>query len=125
MMKPGNRVTGVNINPNRQGEYDRIRPQGGRSFRALQSLGSEYRRDSGKRDGGTGDVSERRGCTSGANAFLEGAANRGGKTLRARRLSGVAAQELLNSHSSSYPPPNAQQRLSGMAPGTLPPVPLL
>ncbi len=30
MMKPGNRVTRVNINPNRQGEYDRIRPQGGR-----------------------------------------------------------------------------------------------
>src|SRR5208283_344269 len=71
MMKPGNRGTCVDINPSRQDGYDRIRPQGGRGFRALQSLGIEYRRKSGKRDVGAGDLSERRGGASGANAFLE------------------------------------------------------
>src|SRR6266849_8100455 len=120
MMKLGNRVTRVNINPNRQGEYDRIRPQGGRRFRAFQSLGSEYRRDSGKRDGGTGDVSERRGCTGGANAFLEGAANGGGKALRVRRFSGDAAQKLLNCLSSSSPSANARRQFPQLAACPLP-----
>src|SRR5208282_2301172 len=104
MMKLGNRNARVNINSNRQDGYDGIRPQGGRGFRALQPLGSEYRRDSGERDGGTGDVSERRGGAGGANAFLQGAAHRGGKALRVRGLSGNPSQEFLNSLPSSYRP---------------------
>src|SRR5271154_6568552 len=95
MIEPGNRDTRVNINPNRQDGYDRIRPQGRRGFRTLQSLGSEYRRNSGKRDSGTGNVSERRGCAGGANPFLEGAAYGGGKAIRVRGLSGNTAQEFL------------------------------
>src|ERR1019366_9085601 len=87
----------------------RIRPQGRRGFRALQPLGSEYLRDSGKRDEGTGDVSERRGGTRGANAFLEGAANGGGKALRVRGLSGDAAQEFLNHLPTSSPPKNVRR----------------
>ena len=84
IMKLVNRNSRVNISPNRQDDYDRIRPQGGGSFRALQSFGSEHRRDSGIRDGGTGGVSERRGGASGANAFIEGAANGSRKALRVR-----------------------------------------
>src|ERR1700675_78973 len=111
MMKPGDRNLRVNINPSRQDDYDRIRPQGGRSFRALQSLGSEYRRDSGKRDGGTGDVSERRSCARGANTFVEGAAKGGGEALRVRRLFGDTTKEFLNCHSASDRPGNARWQL--------------
>src|SRR5208282_5583896 len=67
------------------------------------SLGNEYRGNSGKRDIGTGDVSERRGCAGCTNPFLEGAANGGGKASRVRGLSGKAAQESLNSLLSKYP----------------------
>src|SRR5208282_2138722 len=95
MRKPGNRGTRVNINPNRQDVYDRIRPQGGRGFRALQPLGSEHRRDSGKRDGGTGDLFERRSGAGGANPFLECAANGGGKALQVRGFSGNTSQKFL------------------------------
>jgi rare lipoprotein A len=84
------------MHSNRQGEYDRIRPQGGRGFRAFQSLGSEYRRDSGKRDGGTCDVLERRSGSGSENAFLKGVANRGGQALGIRGLSGNAPQEFLS-----------------------------
>ena len=45
---------------------------------------------------GVGDVSERRGSAGGANAFLEGAADGGGKAFPVRGLSGNAAQEFLN-----------------------------
>src|SRR6202522_2242231 len=96
MVEPGKRDSRVNIKPNRQDEYERIRPQGGRGFRAFQSLGGQYRRHSGKRDGGTGDVFERRGRAGGANSLLEGAANGGGKAFRVRRLSGNPAQGFLN-----------------------------
>src|SRR5208282_2233104 len=111
IMKPGNRDTRVDINPSRQGVYDRIRPQGGRNFRAHQPLGSEYLRDSGKRDEATGDVPERRGRTSGANAFLEGAANGGGKARRVRGLSGNTAQGFLSRLPSSCPSKNTRRRL--------------
>src|SRR5208282_4127063 len=109
MMKPGNRGTRVDINPSRQGAHDRIRPQGGRGFRAHQPLGGEYLRNSGKRDEGTGVVSERRGCTSRANAFLEGAANGGRKARRVRGLSGNTAQGFLNCLPSSCPPKNTRR----------------
>src|SRR5208283_186336 len=96
-MRLGNRGIRVNINPNRQDGYDRIRPQGGRGFGALQSLGSQHGRDYGKRDGGTGHVSERRGGAGGADPFLEGPANGGGKACGVRGLSGERAQEVLSS----------------------------
>src|SRR5208283_1276112 len=96
-MRLGDRGTRVNIIPNRQDGYDRIRPQGRRCFRALQSLGSQRRRGSGKGDGGTGDVPERRGGAGGADPFLEGPANGGGKACGVRGLSGERAQEVLSS----------------------------
>src|ERR1039458_8227422 len=110
IIKPCERGPRVDINPSRQGAYDRIRPQGGRGFRGLQPLGSEYLRDSGKRDEGTGGVSERRGCTSGANPFLEGAANGGGKALRVRGFSGNTAQGFLNCLPSSCLPKKTRRR---------------
>src|SRR5208337_2590557 len=116
MMKPGNRGTCVDINPSRQDGYDRIRPQGGRGFRALQSLGIEYRRKSGKRDVGAGDLSERRGGASGANAFLESAANGCGKALQVRGLFGNTAQEFLNCFLSSYARKKARRPSLGACP---------
>jgi rare lipoprotein A len=101
MSKLGNRDSRVKINLNRQDGYDRIRPQGRGGFRALQSLGGEYCRDSGERDGGTGDVSERRGCAGRANPLLESAADGSRETRRVRRLSRNASQELVNNLSSS------------------------
>src|ERR1019366_8691569 len=46
------------------------------------------------------------GCTSGANPFLEGAANGGGKALRVRGFSGNTAQGFLNCLPSSCRPEN-------------------
>src|ERR1700686_1303363 len=119
MMEPGNLNLRMKINPSRQDDYDRIRPQGGRSFRSLQSLGSEYRRDSGERDGGTGGVSERRGCASGANTFVEGAANGGGEALRVRGLFGDTAKEFLNCLPSSNPPRVARRPPAAWSPPCL------
>ena len=110
-----NRGRRVNIRLKWQGEYDGIRPQGGRRFCALQSLGSKHRRDSGKRDGGIGDVFERRGCASGAKPLLEGAANGGGKDLSVRGLSGNAAQEFLKSFPASCLPEHARRLRRGTA----------
>src|SRR6202451_289406 len=95
-METGNRSRIVNIKPSTQDEYDRIRPQGGRCFRAVQPLGGEYCRNFGERDGGAGELSERRGCASSAKSFLEGLTNRGGETVVVCGLSGNAAQEFLN-----------------------------
>src|SRR6202167_3223530 len=96
IMKTGDRGTRVNINLKWQDEYDGIRPQGRGCIRSLQSLRSQHRRDSGKRDSSIGHVSERRGGASRAKPLLQGAADRGRKDLSVRGLSGSATQEFLN-----------------------------
>src|ERR1700691_9221 len=103
-METGNRSTIVSLKPSSQDEYDRIRPQGGRRFRAVQPLGGEYCRNFGERDGGAGELSERRGCASGAKSFLEGLTNGGGETVVVCGLSGNAAQEFLNGRASARSP---------------------
>src|ERR1700720_4661792 len=100
MKEPGNRDTRVHTNPNRQDADDRIRPQGGRGLRALQSLGGEYRRHAGKRDSGTGDLSERRGGAGSADAFFKGTPNSGGEALQLCRLPGNPAQKFVSYFSS-------------------------
>jgi rare lipoprotein A len=92
----GSRGIRVNINFFRQDGYDRIRPQSGRGLGAHQSLGGQYRPNSGKRDGGAGELPERRGRARGASALLESTARRIGQACRVRRVSGKKPLAVLN-----------------------------
>src|SRR5712671_2444593 len=93
MKKPGDRDTRVTIKLLRQDTYDRIRPQGGRCFRAFQSLGGEYRRNAREGNCQPGSVSQRRSGSGGAQPFIEGAANCGGQAGGVCGSSGSAADE--------------------------------
>src|ERR1017187_10161028 len=66
----------------------------------------------------TGGVSERRGCTSGANQFLEDAANGRGKPLRVLGLSRNTAQGFLNCFFFNCPANNPE--LPSFPPGPSP-----
>ena len=104
-------VSRVNINPDLQDGYDRIRPQGGRSICAFQSLGGEYRRDNGKGDSGTDYVSERRGSARRTIPFLEGSANSSREAFKICGLFGKSPQKLLNQAGPSSPAPQSRRAL--------------
>jgi rare lipoprotein A len=91
--------TRVNTNFSLQDGYDRIQPQSGRSLGALQSLGGQYRRNNGERDGGTGQLSERRSRTGSAGAFLKSPANGSEQTRRLRGISGKKSASFLSRRS--------------------------
>lgn len=92
------REMGVKTNLFGQNRYDQFRPQSGKCFGALESFRDKYRRNCREGNGGTGDLSERRGCASSANAFLESTTPGSRKARRTGRISGETAQAVLNAH---------------------------
>src|SRR5437016_4204815 len=83
----------VNIEPFGEDAYDRIRPQGGRSLRAFQSLCGEYCRDSGERNRDSSALSQRRSRARGASALLESIADGGEQAVELRGLSGNTTRQ--------------------------------
>src|SRR6266576_2176990 len=88
-------ATSVTIKVHWQDEYDRVRPQGGRSIGPIQSLGGEYRRDTREGNCQSGDVPQRRSSAGGALSFVEGAADGGREVVGVCGLSGNAADKTL------------------------------
>src|SRR6266478_9104029 len=95
MKAPGDRDRRVTFKVLRQDVYDRIRPQGGRRLRTLQSLGSEYCRDARERNRQPGALSQRRSGSGGSESFLEGAAHGGYEAGGVCRLSRSATDKNL------------------------------
>jgi rare lipoprotein A len=97
MKGPGDRDTRVTIKLIRQDTYDRVRPQGGRCFRAFQSLGAQHCRDAGERNSQPGCLPQRRGGARCTRTLVESATDGGRKTGRVRGLPGITAnQTILN-----------------------------
>ena len=74
---------------------------------------SKYRRDSGKGDGGTGDLSERRSGARCTHPLLESSAHGGGKTLRVRGIFGNSPQEVLKAIHSMHQTDSPHWRMRG------------
>ncbi len=86
----------VTIKPLRQGVYERIQPQGGGSLGALQPLCRQHRGNFGEGDGEHRLLPQRRGGSGSAHPLVKGGPDCGRETVSIRRLSRIAAQELLN-----------------------------
>jgi len=71
--------------------HERLQPQGGRSIRAFQQIGSRGRNNNGERSGGVDQLSQRRSGAGGAPAFHQSFADRFGKADSSRGLHGKAS----------------------------------